>query len=139
MGFEGLDMTIHVVVVDSANLPESVEFPPLETVKYSWEQYLQLDDADIAVRCWRADILVVLSSAINRESLEKMPRIKLLITAGEACRQLDQAAAQEQGVELLAFPEAKYSEPDEAQDMCNRISKAIDHYIRNFENNGVAP
>ncbi len=54
-------MTINTVVTDSAKLPEGVEFPPLETAKYGWEQYL-----------------------------------------------------------------------------CNRISKAIDHYIRTFENKGVA-
>ncbi|GMQ83377.1 MAG: hypothetical protein BMS9Abin06_0111 [Gammaproteobacteria bacterium] len=34
MGFEDLDMTINIVVADSAELPESVGFPPLETVKY---------------------------------------------------------------------------------------------------------
>jgi hypothetical protein len=32
-------MAIKVVVVDAAELPESVEFPPLKTEKYSWEQY----------------------------------------------------------------------------------------------------
>ena len=132
-------MAINIVVVDSVKLPEGVEFPSLKTVKYSWEQYLQLDDEDIAVRCWRADILVVLSTAINRAHLDKMPRLKLLIVANEACRRLDQAAAEEQGVELLAFPDTTYSDPEAAQDLCNRISKAIDHYILIFENKGVTP
>ena len=132
-------MTINVVVIDGGKLPEGVEFPPLETAKFGWEQHLQLDDDEVAERCWRADILVVLSSAIKRANIEKLPRLKLLIMAGGACRQLDQVAAQEQGVELLAFPDAKYSEPGEARDMCNRISKAIDHYIRIFENKGVVP
>jgi len=132
-------MTINVVVVDGGKLPAGVEFPPLETAKYGWEQYLQLDADDIAVRCWRADIVVVLSCAIKRANMEKMPRLKLLIIAGEACGRLDQVAARQQGIELLAFPEAEYSEPGEAQDMCNRISNAIDHYIINFENKGVVP
>ena len=139
MGFEDHGMTINVVVVDSAKLPKGVEFPPLDTAKYGWEQYLQLDDEDIAVHCWRADILVALSSVINSARFDKMPRLKLLIVAGEACRLLDQEAAQKQGVELLAFPDEKYAEPDEARDLCKRISKAIDHYIRNFENYGVTP
>ena len=33
-------MTINSVVVDSAKLPEGVDFPPLETAKIAWEQYL---------------------------------------------------------------------------------------------------
>jgi len=116
-------MTINVVVVDGGKLPEGVEFPPLEAAKYGWEQYLQLENDDIAERCWRADILVALSSAIIRANLVKMPRLKLLITAGEACRRLDQAAAQQQGVEFLAFPHAEYGEAGKAQDICDRISK----------------
>jgi len=131
-------MAINIVVADAAGLPEGVEFPPLETVKYGWEQYPQLDDDDIAMRCWRADILVMLSTAIDRVHLEKMPRLKLLIIAGDACRQLDQAAALDQGVELLAFPDAKFGEQGAAQVVCNRIAKAIDHYIRNLEHKGVA-
>jgi len=132
-------MTINVAVVDSAELPEGVEFPPLEAAKYSWEQYRKLDDEEITVRCWRADILVVLSTAITRKQLEKLPRLKLIITAGEGCGLLDQAAAQAQGVELLAFPDDGCSASEQAQDLCRRISAAIDHYIRNFENKGVVP
>jgi len=33
-------MTINIVVVDSAKLSEGVDFPPLETAKCAWEQYL---------------------------------------------------------------------------------------------------
>ncbi len=33
-------MTINIVVIDSGKLPEGVDFPPLETAKYAWEQRL---------------------------------------------------------------------------------------------------
>jgi len=130
-------MAIKVVVVDSAQLPADTDFPPLETHKYGWEQYPGLSYEDVPERCWRADIVVALATSITRENLEKMPRLKLLITAGEACQRLDEQAAQDQGVELLAFPDARLDSLVEAQDLCNRISEAINHYIRNFENNGV--
>ena len=127
-------MTIKVVVLDAAQLPAGVEFPPLETAQYGWEQYPGLAGDEIAERCWRADIVVSLSTAIDRTNLEKMQRLKLLVCAAQSCQQLDQGAARQQGVELLAFPEARFGRADEAQDLCQRISQAIDHYIRNFEN-----
>lgn len=131
-------MTMNVAVVDGAQLPAGVEFPPLKTAKYSWEQYPQLDAGEITLRCWKSDILVVLSSAITRTQLEKMPRLKLIVAADEACAQLDQDAARAQGVELLAFPDAVGSDAAQAQDLCARISAAIDHYIRMFEDNGAS-
>ena len=70
-------MAIKVVVVDSAQLPAGVDFPPLEAAKY--------------------------------------------------------------GVELLTFPSAQCKESAEAEDLCSRISQAIDHYLRSFENKGVLP
>lgn len=127
-------MAIKVVVVDSAQLPAGVDFPPLDTPKYGWEQYPALSDDDLAERCWRADILVSLSTAISTKNLEKMPRLKLLIAAGEACQHLDEQTAQRLGVELLAFPEAQTDSRADAQDLCNRICEAINHYVRNFEN-----
>ena len=32
-------------------------------------------------------------------------------------------------VELLAFPDAYCVDPRDAQDLCNRITQAIDHYV----------
>ena len=70
-------MTVKVVVVDAAQLPAGVEFPPLEAEKYGWEQYPGLDGNDIAERCWRADIVVTLGAAIDSASLEKMHKLGL--------------------------------------------------------------
>lgn len=131
-------MAIKIVVLDAAQLPSGVDFPPLNTDKYGWEQYPQLEGEDIAERCWRADIVVSLSTAIGLEALQKMVKVGLLICAGEACRLLDQNAAGERGVELLAFPDARFDTAEAAQDVCNRIAAAIDHYIRNFESDEVA-
>lgn len=131
-------MAIKIVVLDAAQLPADVDFPPLHINKYGWEQYPQLVGEDIAERCWRADIVVSLSTAIGMEALQKMNKIGLLICAGEACSLLDQAAAEQRGVELLAFPDARYDSSKAAQDLCDRISAAIDHYIRNFETDEIA-
>ena len=129
-------MAIKVVVLDSRLLPAGVDFPPLDADKYGWEQYPQLQGEDIAERCWRADIVVSLDSAISASELEKMIKIGLLVCAGPACERVDQAAVAARGVELLAFPEVQYGTRAEAQDLCNRVAAAINHYIRNYETGG---
>ncbi len=130
-------MAIKVVVLDSRLLPAGVDFPPLEVDKYGWEQYPQLSEEEFAERCWRADIVVSLESAISLTALEKMLKIGLLICAGPACERIDLAALAERGVELLVFPEARYDTSADAQDLCNRVAAAINHYIRNYYPGGV--
>ena len=131
-------MAIKVVVLDSRLLPTDVDFPPLDADKYGWEQYPQLQGEEIAERCGRADIVVSLDSAISALEIEKMIKIGLLVCAGPACERVDQAAVAARGVELLAFPEAQYGTRADAQDLCDRVVAAINHYIRNYEAGGVA-
>jgi glycerate dehydrogenase len=126
-------MAIKVVVVDAAALPGGVDFPPLNIDKYGWEQYPRLSDEEIAERCWRADIVITLTTGIRQEMLQKMIKLGLLICTGKACDLLDQAAARQHGVELLAFPDARLNSVEASQDVCNRIAAAIDHYVQNFE------
>jgi hypothetical protein len=123
-------MAIKVVVLDSGRLPAGVDFPPLRVDKYGWEQYPQLNGDDIVDRCWRADIVVTLGTPIDDLSLEKMHRVGLLICVGEACSRVDQTVVLTRGIELLAFPDAQYSSIATAQDLCDRVSAAIDHYLR---------
>ena len=123
-------MSIKIVVLDAARLPAGVDFPPLAAEKYGWEQYPQLAEDDIAERCWRADIVVTLGSAIEAASLEKMIKLGLLICAGDACGRVDQVAATGRGIEILAFPDAPLDSVAGAQTLCQRISAAIDYYIR---------
>ncbi len=130
-------MDIKIVVLDSRFLPTGVDFPPLDADKYGWEQYPQLQEGDIAERCWRADIVVSLDSAIGVLELEKMVKIGLLICAGPACERIDQAAVAARSIELLAFPEAQYNTRAEAQDLCDRVAAAINHYISNYETGGA--
>jgi len=132
-------MAIKIVVAGCAQLPAGVDFPPLEAAKYGWEQYPALTDEGIVERCWRAYTVVALATAIKLAALEKMPRLKLLIVTVEVARHLDQDAVQEYGVELLILPSAHCKGPAGAEDLCKRISQAIDHYIRNIENKGVLP
>jgi len=132
-------MAIKIVVVGSAQLPAGDDFPPLKAAKYSWDQYPAMTGENIVERCWRADIVVALITAIELTTREKMPRFKLLIVAAEAARHLDQEVVQENGVELLIFPAAQCKGAVEAEVLCKRISQAIDQYIRNYENKGVSP
>jgi hypothetical protein len=103
-------MAIKVMVVDAA--------------KYAWGQYPALSEEDIAERCWRADIVVALATPIEQTTVEKMPRLKLLIAAGEASRH------------FLTFPSAQCRESAEAEDLCGRISQAVDQFITELQHKG---
>jgi lactate dehydrogenase-like 2-hydroxyacid dehydrogenase len=137
--FEGFNMGIKVVVVDGAQLPAGVDFPPLEAAKYGWEQYPALADDDIAERCWRAAIVVALATAIDLTALEKMPRLKLLILAGEAWDGVNHDALEEYGVSLLTFPALHCGHSAEAEHLCQHILQAMDRYLINLENEGKLP
>ncbi len=122
-------MAIKVVVLDTARLPLSVEFPPLALGKYDWEHYPQLRGDEIAERCGRADIVITLGTPIDASMLKKMTKIGLLICAGQACAGVDQSAARTRGAELLAFAESDLTTAAGAQDFCDRVVAAIDHYV----------
>ena len=124
------------VVVDAAKLPAGVDFPQLDAAKYAWEQYPALTEEGIAERFWRADSLVALATATEQTTPEKMPRLKLLIAAGDACRHLQQDALRQYGVELLTFPSAQCRESAEAEALWGRISQAVDQYIGDLQHKG---
>lgn len=67
-------MAIKVVVVDAAQLPPGVEFPPLQARKYGWEQYPHSSHDELAERCRKVDVLVSLATPIKRKLLEKTHR-----------------------------------------------------------------
>jgi lactate dehydrogenase-like 2-hydroxyacid dehydrogenase len=73
---------------------------------------------------------------VDRAMMEKMPRLQLVITVGDAAAQLDQVAARDQAVELLAFSDALGTDVAAAQDLCNRVTQAIDHYLRSVDGRG---
>lgn len=131
-------MAVKIIVADTAQLPKGVEFLPLEAIKYAWEAYPSLAGEELLDRCWRAEIVVLLSSGmrVDRTVMEKMPRLQLLVTVGDAAAQLDQGAARDRGVELLAFSDTFGSDAAAAQDLCNSITQAIDHYIRSIDGRG---
>lgn len=118
-----------IVVIDSEHLPAGVEFSPLQANKYGWEQYRGLDDADIAERCWRSDIVISLATRLNAEVLEKMIKLGLVITAGAACDQIDVAAVNARDIKLLAFPDVNFADAAQGQQCCDQMVSAIDEYI----------
>ena len=127
-------MALKIVVLNSAQLPSGTEFPPLKAMKYGWEEYPSLRAEELPDRCWRAEIVVLVWSdtGVDRAIMDKLPRLRLLIAVGDA-------AARDQGVELLVFPEAFGSDAAAGQDLCNRITQAIGHYLRSIVSLGELP
>jgi hypothetical protein len=119
-----------IVVIDSGQLPAGVEFPPLQAAKYGWEQYIDLDEAGIAERCWRTDIVISLATAINNDVMDKMIKLGMVIVVGEACDRLGADAVGARQVKLISFPGVDLADQHQAQQCCDRIVNAIDDYIQ---------
>ena len=73
---------MNIVVLDGKVLGDKAEFHPLEADKYGWQQYPQLEGDDITERCWRSDIVVTLATPLLATDLDKMAKLKLVITGG---------------------------------------------------------
>ncbi|MGD2075525.1 MAG: hypothetical protein PVI91_10020 [Gammaproteobacteria bacterium] len=133
-------MAAKVVVVGSALLPTGVEFPPLGASRNGWEEYPSLRREDVVDRCWRADVVVLLSgdSGIDRAMPESLLRLKLVMGVGEVCARLDRDTLVEHGVELLELDALARGRGD-AQDLCNCIARAIDDYLLRIDAGGRAP
>ncbi|VAW78534.1 hypothetical protein MNBD_GAMMA15-593 [hydrothermal vent metagenome] len=82
-------------------------------------------------------IKIVMVDAGQLPSGAEFPPLEIPKYGWEEYLERDQAATRGQGVELLAFPDADFSNLGGAQDLCNRISQAVDHYIARDKTDGA--
>ncbi|MBN4080322.1 hypothetical protein JYT31_01525 [Beggiatoa alba] len=125
---------MNVVVIDSQHLPDDVEFPPLAAYKFGWQQFLGLDRADIKERCWRSHCVVTFNTFLDKELLNSMAKLELLILANHDAKLVDIQAAEKNNVSVCQIPDLDPAQFDlnnqtQAQHLCDTIVKLIDRYM----------
>lgn len=94
---------MNITVLDNANFPESIEFPPLKAAKYGWQEYPQLTPEQIGENCWRTHIIITLGTALSAEVLANLPMLKLVIEGRAGLVDLDAAVAR--GIPVSRMPD----------------------------------
>lgn len=61
--------------------------------------------------------------------LQALPRLRFLISVGKASAQLDRSAVLDHDAELLELSDIPARRESDAQNLCNRITRAIDNYL----------
>ena len=121
-------MTMNIVVLDAAELPPGAEFPFLKAPKFGWKEYPRLPVENIAEECWRSDVLVSFGTLIPGETMTQLPRLKLVICAGERNDLADRGMAESTGIEIRHVP---YPRENRAA-ICQSIADLIDDFIVNY-------
>ena len=121
-------MTMNIVVLDAAELPEGAEFPFLKAPKFGWKEYPRLAMENIAEECWRSDVIVSFGTPLPSEAMNQLPRLKLVICAGERDDLVDSGAAESAGIVIQHVP---YPSENQAA-ICQIIADLIDNFIVSY-------
>lgn len=118
---------MNIVVIDAAALPQGVDFPLLNWNKYGWEQYLALPGRDLVERCWRADIVVSLTTDISAEALAGWHKLALLVVPENGSVNVDRAAMRED-IEIAEVP-GSLEGIENAEQYCQGVVAAIQRFL----------
>ena len=113
---------MNVAVLDAARLPPGVQFPPLKAAKYGWQEYPRLTEGEIAENCWRAHVILTLSTPLDAATLAALPMLKLVIEACDGLVDLEAAAAR--GVAVARLPSGL-----EGGSLCHEAVETIDAFL----------
>jgi glycerate dehydrogenase len=128
---------MNVVVIDSARLAGEADFPMLDLPKFGWQQYPEADAAEVAERCWRADIIVSVATPINRTVIDKAFKLKLIAVAGESYEHIDLEAARERGIRVSNVPGLNPGDASATPQICTRVVENISAFLNGEESNLV--
>ena len=70
---------MHIVVIDSSKLAGEADFPMLDMPKYGWQQFVQLEQAEVADRCWRSDVIISVATPVTREVIDRSFKLRPLL------------------------------------------------------------
>lgn len=118
-----------IVVVDASRLGAEAEFPPLAADKFAWEQFQVLEGGELTERCWRAHVVVTVSTPLGAGEMERMNMLSLIAVAGGAAGHVDLDAARTAGVAVCHVPDADPADPAQAQRICDEVVANIDAFM----------
>jgi glycerate dehydrogenase len=90
-------MSLSIVFLDRETLSADVDLRS-PACPHTWRDWGRTADADVIGRAADADIVVTNKVAIARETLEQLPRLKMIAVAATGVDRIDLAACRERGV-----------------------------------------
>lgn len=128
---------MNVVVIDSNNLAGETDFPMLDLPKFGWQQYPALEIDDVAERCWRADVIVSVSTPVDQTTIDKAFKLQMIVAAGTDYDHIDLNAAQARGIKVCHIPGLDPADPGQSQQVCNQVVDIIDAFLRQEDRHRV--
>lgn len=122
---------MHIVVIDSSKLAGEADFPMLDIPKYGWQQFVQLEEAEIADRCWRSDVIISVATPVTREVIDKAHKLQLIIAAGDNTSHIDLDAARQRGITVCNAPGLHPDNTAHCQTICNQVINNINAWLKN--------
>jgi len=120
-----------IVVVDNSNIAGDADFPEPDLPKYGWEQFPELSKEDLAIRCWRAEVVVSAALTIDKSIIDKSFQLKLIVAAGDPTEHIDRVAAAERGIKVCHVPGLDPANADTSEALCNQVIEVINSFYRN--------
>jgi glycerate dehydrogenase len=88
-------MTTRIVFLDRDSLPVPVPVPAFE---HHWQDHAATAREEIVARCRDAEIVVSNKVALDRATLQDLPRLRLVAVAATGVNHIDLAACRERGI-----------------------------------------
>lgn len=129
---------MNIVIVDAGHLAGEADFPMVDLPKFGWQQYPELHGAEVAERCWRADVIVSVDTPIDRTVIDQAFKLKLIIAAGDAHGHIDQVAARQRGITVCHIPGADPATAGDTAAICNGVIDIINAFLKEQKLNVIA-
>jgi len=120
---------MNIVLVDSGQLEEAPEFPPINLPKFAWLEYVELAAEEIEERCWRADVIISTNTPIDAKTIKNSYKLKLIIAAGENIDHIDVAAAKKRDIMVCNVPSLTANNVKDSQTIANKVVDNIHAWL----------
>ena len=117
-----------IVMIDNNNIAGDADFPEVNLPKYSWEQFPELSVEDLAIRCWRAEVVISAAQAIDKSILDQSFQLKLIIAAGDSTEHIDKTTAAERGIKVCHVPGLDPSNAGTSEALRNQVVDIVDSF-----------
>jgi len=129
---------MNIVVLDSGSLAGEADFPEVDLPKFGWLQYVETAQKLVEERCWRSDIIISVSTKIDRAVIEKSFKLKLIVAAGNSYDHIDLEAAMERGIKGGNIPDSNPELPVDTRMICQQVVENINAFHQGADRNSVA-